>query len=444
METSARYLLVEENTTTAFQFQDSFPDNVVLPINSKQFGITSFDKITSINQLTPNLQNFINTLRSAVATGKLNTGVIKINAEADGNTTATKEVPGGDGNNWSQAQIDFSYSNGATVSNQTLADRRAEGIEFIIKKFLKLPAGVTISRSGTGAGNKKMVTAIVPITTYNLQSGKVSIKDPKSGKTEILDLKATKYSVPTYDSQSIPIAKCNANLQANGQSGDPIAFRSKLDTKSGIIILNFDSLYIPDRLVITRYNRKTKKTTIVHDTGYISSDARQAQVDFGNLLAELNKIKPNGYNGKISQITGDFNVDLGQPLRDVDYFIEIYAPLGPTVWYLSIKCPTPTDDTQTTTLYWGQDYWNSIDKSKSINDKTYWENLDTSKMKLVPIGNAGKAPGMDRAIPMIAWTGTMKNSQKITGKLYLYDKDGVATAVHVYQDGKVINKQGQI
>ena len=58
MESSGKYLLTEQATTT-YEFRDSFPDNIVLPINPKQLNITSFDKITSINQLTPNLQNFI-------------------------------------------------------------------------------------------------------------------------------------------------------------------------------------------------------------------------------------------------------------------------------------------------------------------------------------------------------------------------------------------------
>lgn len=419
MEATGKRLLTEQATTT-YEFRDSFPDNIVLPINPKQFGITSFDKISSINQLTPNLRNFINTLRSAVTAKKINKGNISITAAADGNTAATKEVPGGDNNDWNQAQVDFSYSNGATVSNQTLADRRAEGIEYIIKKFVKLPADVTISKSGNGSGTKKLVTAIVPITTYNLQSSKTTIKNTKTGKTEIFDLNAAKYTPPAYTDANISIVKCNVELQANGKSGNPIAYRSKLEAKSGTITLNFHPAYVPDRLVITRYDKIKKKTSIIKDTGYVSDNPVSAQVDFGNILQELNRSRPNGYNGKISFGGGGiFTVDLGQ-VPNSEYFVEIYAPLGPTAWLLSIDCPVSSDTGDSTILYWTKDY-----------------ETDPKLGKLVPKGSAA-------ASEKVGWGGTMKDGKKLDGDEFHYDKDGILTFINVYEKGKIVSNKGQL
>lgn len=427
MESSGKYLLTEQATTT-YEFRDSFPDNIVLPINPKQLNITSFDKITSISQLTPNLQNFINTLRSAVTAKKISKGTISISAAADGNTTANKNVPGGDSGDWNQAQVDFSYSNGAEMTNQTLADRRAQGVEYIIKKFVKLPADVTITKTGNGAGTKKMVTVIVPITTYNLQSAKTVVTNPKSNKQETFDLKAQKYVPLAYTDAKIPIAKCNGTLQANGLAGNPIAYRSKLEAKAGVITMDFFPAYIPDRLVITQYDKTKKTTKIIKDTGYVSVDPVAAQVDFGTLLSQLNSTTPNGYTGTITA-AADISLDLGE-VPNVEYFVEIYAPLGPTVWSLSINCQVPAAAPKSggkptkvipvplqfakipdyQRLYWNKDYTQIV---------------------------AATDPNKSRDL---AWAGTIANNKWADGELYIYDKDGILTNIDVYQSGVYVGQ----
>jgi hypothetical protein len=421
--------LLTEQTTTTYEFRDSFPDNIVLPINPKQLGITSFDKITAINQLTPNLQNFINTLKSAILSKKLIKGNITITASADGNTPATKQIPG-DGTNWNQAQVDFSYSNGATVSNQTLADRRAQGIEYIIKRFVKLPAEVTITKTGNGSGTKKMVTVVVPITTYNLSTPKTNITNPKTKKIEIFDLAAAKYTVPSYTDVKIPIAKCNGNLQANGLAGNPIAFRSKLEAKSGPVTMNFIPAYIPDRLVITQYDKTKKTTKIIHDTGYVSDVPTSAQVDFGTVLSELNGKSKIGYNGTINAAT-PIDIDLGN-VPNVEYFVEIYAPLGPTIWSLSINCQvsaTPQSGGKPTKVIPVPLQFTKIPDYQRL----YW-NKDYTQIV------AATDPNKSRDL---AWAGVVKNNKWFDGELYIFDKDGILTNIDVYQNG-VYTGQGQV
>jgi len=430
-ETLYNKRLITEQQTTTYEFNDSFVDNIVLPIKSKQLNITAFNQITSIGQLTPNLQNFINTLNSAVTAKKLNKGNITITAYADGAVAATKLVPGGEsGKLWSQAQVDFSYSNGAPLSNQTLADRRAEGIEFVIRKFVKLPADIKIIKSGNGNGTKKLVTVIAPITTYNLQTAKTSIPNPKTGKQEIFNLAAQKYSPIPYTSATIPVAKCNGTLTANGLNGDPIAFRSKLEAMSGEIIMDFQTAYIPDRLIIIQYDKIKKTTKIVKDTGYMSSDPLQAQVDFGTVLSQLNNSKPNGYTGTIVNNVSDITVNLGEAKSGVEYFIEIYAPLGPTVWTLTINCQVSKPAAANNVII-------APGKLPKVNipaslippgtifeDNLYWD----PTYKILSTKSINKTGD-------IGWTGTITISKtgvkSYDGRFYIYDAEGIGAIIRI-------------
>jgi len=38
----------------------------------------------------------------------------------------------------------------------------------------------------------------------------------------------------------------------------------------------------------------------------------------------------------------------------------------------------------------------------------------------------------------------MKDGKKLDGKEYHYDKNGVATFVNVYENGKIVSNQGQL
>jgi hypothetical protein len=324
----------EATPQTSYEFQDSFPDNIVLPINPKQLGIISFDKINNINQLTPSLRNFINTLNAAVKANKLTKGTITITSEASAGTKATKLIPGGDTGDWTQAQVDFSYSNGAQMTNQTLADRRAEGIEYVIKKFVKLPPEVKITKTGNGNGTKKSARAVVPIQTYSKTSPAAVIN--KGGQKETFDLAAKKYTPPAYTDTKIQVIDCGKSLDANGMGGNPIAFRSKLEVTSGTLTVNFDPYYVPDRLVILKMDKGQGTPKVLHDTGYLSSDPTSALLDFGKVLDDLNKTVKNGYDGTIKQ-PSPVTLNLGEEDGSI-YYVEVYAPLGPTLWNMSIAC----------------------------------------------------------------------------------------------------------
>jgi hypothetical protein len=391
--------LIEAETatgTTIYEFEDSFPDNIVLPIKSGQTGITSFDSISDVKQLTPSLQDFINTLNSAVESGKLKTGNISIAAEANSGTAATKLVPKG----WDQKQVDFSYSNGATVSNQTLADRRAEAIESMIKKFVKLPAEVTITKTGNGNGSKKSAKATVPILTYNKDSN-TTVGEYK----ETVNVNATKYTAPAYSDAKIELTKCGAAMKANGLAGDPIAYRTKLEPTSGTISITFQPYYVPDRAVITKVLNNVP--TVIYDSGYVSADPIAAQVDFGKLLDELNKTKPNGYDGQIKRAGEYISTTLDDP--KATYFFEVYAPLGPTFWSAELACnvsigegKTPPKPVSTKVLKnGGVRLYFKPDHSQIVSEEE------------IPEGERNKYD--------IAFNGTMKNGKYFEGKEYEYD-----------------------
>lgn len=410
--------LIEAETatgTTIYEFEDSFPDNIVLPIKSGQTGITSFASITDVKQLTPSLQDFINTLNSAVESGKLKTGNISIAAEANSGTAATKLVPKG----WDQKQVDFSYSNGATVSNQTLADRRAEAIESMIKKFVKLPAEVTITKTGNGNGAKKSAKATVPILTYNKDSN--ATVGPNK---ETVNVNATKYTPPAYTDAKIEVTKCGSPMKANGLCGDPIAYRTKLEPTTGTISITFQPYYIPDRAVVTKVLNNAP--TIIYDSGYVSSDPVATQVDFGKLLDELNKTKPNGYTGEIKKSGEEISVTLDDP--NAMYFFEIYAPLGPTIWSADLACNMKT----------GVPPKPLSDKVSQNGEVKLYFNTDHSK--IIAIDEVPRANPNDPNSSLnprydIAFDGTMQNGKYYNGKEYEYDESKTLTSTMQWTDG---------
>ncbi len=430
-----KQLLFEQTETTTYQFKNSFADNIVIPVKGNQPNITAFSKITDINQLDSNLADFINTLNSAIKSGMLKSGVITITSEADGKSAANNKVPRG----WTQAQVNFSYGNGAQVNNQTLADRRAEGIEFVIRKFVKLPAQVTIQKSGK-VGNKKSAAAVVPIATANPNQPK---EYTKSGKKEQFDIKSTNvYTPPAYTDAKIPIAKCNSNLKANGQRGNPIAYRSKLDA-IGNITINFSSYYVPDRLVVTRVKQGSNQAEIIYDSGYVSGNPDEAQVMFGKTLATLNSTTPNGYNGKINTFTPK-QIDLGTD-KTFSHFVEVYAPLGPTVWDMSIKCSdkTNTSDTQnntgTSSGGWNPGTFN-VDFYVQGQPNLKWPEEANGKRLTI------KAKKDNPSIPIekdeLYARGTWQNGKLINGEVFIYDKDGIIAFLHRWRNGKYLDNKG--
>jgi hypothetical protein len=430
-----KQLLFEQAETTTYQFKNSFADNIVIPVKANQPNITAFSKITNINQLDANLRDFVNTLNAAITSGILKSGVITITSEADGGSSATKNVPRG----WTQAQVNFSYGNGATVSNQTLADRRAEGIEFVIRKFIKLPAQVTIQKSGK-VGNKKSAAAVVPIATANVNTPR---EYTKSGKKEQFDPKSTNvFQPPAYTDTKMPVAKCNSNLNANGQRGNPIAYRSKIDA-TGKITINFNAYYIPDRLVVTRVKQGANQGEIIYDSGYVSVDPNEAQVTFGKSLTTLNSATPNGYNGKINTFTAK-QIDLGTD-NTVSHFVEIYAPLGPTMWNMSIKCDTKNNDNDSASSN-NTGGWNPGTFNVDFHVKnSKWPNKWTPNKSLYFSVYAKKddaAKGISK--DDILAQGYFSNGKMLSGKVFVYNQDGIIQKVQRWQNGKYLDDQGQL
>jgi hypothetical protein len=401
--------------TTMYEFQDSFPDNIVLPITPNQTAITSFSKISNVNQLTPSLRDFINTLNSAVKAGKLKTGAISINAEADSATAATKIPPKG----WDQAQVDFSYSNGASVSNQTLADRRAEAIEMVIRKFVKLPAEVTITRSGNGGGSRKSARVTVPLLTFNKNTN--TVVGPNK---ETVNVNAPKYTPPAYTDAKITLTKCGSPMKANGLCGDPIAYRTKLEPTSGTITVLFNSYYVPDRCIITKFVNNTP--SIIHDTGYVSMDPENSQIEFGKLLDELNKGKANGYDGQIKPISNNITVNLDDP--NALYFLEVYAPLGPTAWTAELQCQVTGGGGEGSISDQGGEPPLPLPQGTNKNGFTkLWFSKDHTYLDTAPFTTVKLNP---------AWAGLLKNGKYFNGKEYEYDANKILKRVWDWKNGK--------
>jgi hypothetical protein len=438
--------LIEQQTTTpvtVYEFQDSFPDNIVLPIKPNQATITSFSTITAISQLTTSLQDFINTLNAAVRSGKLKTGTIKIESEANSATTANNNVPKG---GWTQDQVNFSYSNGAKVTNQTLADRRAEGIEAVIKKFVKLPAEITISKTANGAGSKKSAKAVIPILTYNKNTNTtITI----GSKPETINPNATKYVAPSYTDTKIGLAKCGEPMISNGLAGDPIAFRTKLEPTSGTITIEFLPQYVPDRFVIIKL--LDNNATVIHDSGYVSVNPDQAQVEFGKLLDELNKSKPNGYSGEIKNASTAKSVSVKLDDPAATYYFEVYAPLGPTVWDASLTCSDgestatkPSVQSVMSSTSITQEQW-----TQQLGNTAYW-NSDT-RIRLGKTNNQIVIDTADRTtatfdkpakkIDQLLYIGTMKQGKPNTGKETIQPTSEFITAFKKYLSSVAATKK---
>jgi hypothetical protein len=191
--------------------------------------------------------------------------------------------------------------------------------------------------------------------------------------------------------------------------------------------MNFIPAYIPDRLVITQYDKTKKTTKIIHDTGYVSDVPTSAQVDFGTVLSELNSKSKIGYNGTINAAT-PIDIDLGN-VPNVEYFVEIYAPLGPTIWSLSINCQvsaTPQSGGKPTKVIPVPLQFTKIPDYQRL----YW-NKDYTQIVAATDPNRSQD---------LAWAGVIKNNKWFDGELYIFDKDGILTNIDVYQSGVYVGQ----
>jgi hypothetical protein len=229
---------------------------------------------------------------------------------------------------------------------------------------------------------------------------------------------APKYTPPAYTDPKITVTKCGAPMKANGMCGDPIAYRTKLEPTSGNITITFQPLYIPDRCVVTKFVNNT--ATIIHDTGYVSSDPTQTQVEFGKLLDELNKTKPNGYDGKIKSPSGNISITLNDP--KATYYIEVYAPLGPTLWSAELLCQVGGSEGGGTPPF---PLPAGVDANISFT-KIYFNKDHTG---FIPYNQVNKESD-------IAYQGELKNGKYFNGKQFEYDDAKILLRVWDWKSGK--------
>ena len=386
-----------EEKLEIFEFGESYPDNIAYPVTR---GATIKNWI---DNLTPDLNSFINRLKSKIKTGtKIDKIKIKSGASTD---NANTEVPTG----YNLPLVQYSYydPNGVDtdvngkkikvkIDNAVLAKRRG----IIMRTILKKKLGLTDDNFELNAsGNKKTVIVGVPATTLiNFSKLKDYVK-PK----QIYDPKTE---------PNIKITKCNSNIKATGSAGKApyyIADKIKLDFQGdGPVTFNYNSYAIPDRFVVRgTKDGKTYSTIKGGDTGFITSLSNNDPM-FKGLESELKSLFPKAtLTGGKGSGTISFNKEPG-----VQYTIFVYAPFGGTYWGASLKCgemkTTPQDNTE------------EGSKVKDGYHKTYNDNKD------------------------ILMDGEFKDGKLYDGRNFVYDDMGLLSYIEIWKDGKNTGEQATL
>jgi len=229
-----------------------FPDNIVLPIEKGNEGITSVNQITMKNML-PKLNEFIVKLKKNLAVDYTPQS-ISIDSGASP-TPANRAVPKG----YSQEQVDFSYGN-EDPDNQILADKRGAVILELLNKFIPKKWGGKHNNLDQDKVDENWKELSALVTT-----------NPQTNSTKFVAINV----VGTKKVKGVAIYGCGQKLDVSGGQGDknnnwiselksPKKSKVKLDKDGnlnlgkyteGKITLIFDPQTVPDAFKIT-YNDK--------------------------------------------------------------------------------------------------------------------------------------------------------------------------------------------
>jgi len=390
-----------EEKLEVFEFGESYPDNIAYPV------IAGATIKNWINNLTPDLNSFINRLKSKIKTG---TKIDKIKIKSGASTkNANTEVPTG----YNKPLVQYSYydPNGVDtdvngkiikvkIDNAVLAKRRG----IIMRNILKNKLGLTDDNFELSAsGNKKSVIIGVPTTTLiNFSKLKDYVK-PK----QIYDPKTE---------PNIKVTKCNSNINATGSAGKSplyIADKIKLDFQGdGPVTFNYNSYVVPDRFVI-RGTKDGKTYSTIKDTGFVTSLTNNDPM-FKGLESELKLLFPKAtlIGGKGSG-TIKFNKSPGH-----SYIISVIAPFGGTQWGASLKCG----------------------EMKTTQTKPQGEELkDKNGKKIVDAYHKAYNDKGD-----ISHDGEFKNGNLWSGKKYIYDDQELLRHIEIWKDGKNTGEKATI
>jgi hypothetical protein len=155
-------------------------------------------------------------------------------------------------------------------------------------------------------------------------------------------------------------------------------------------------------------------------------DPENSQIEFGKLLDELNKGKANGYDGQIKPISNNITVNLDDP--NALYFLEVYAPLGPTAWNAELQCQVTGGGGEGSISDQGGEPPLPLPQGTNKNGFTkLWFSKDHTYLDTAPFTTVKLNP---------AWAGLLKNGKYFNGKEYEYDANKVLKHVWDWKNGK--------
>lgn len=391
-------LLIEaEESTSTFEFSDSYPDNIAFPLIPNSNAVHYNQALNSKN-ISPDLLSFIKRLKSKIS-GGVKIEKIKINSGASSDKPTTTPP---DGYTKEMVQYSFRDPNGVketvvggkkikiSLDNKILAKNRGKYMGWILEHFIPSLKNVNIEYNPNL--NKKVVSVILP--------SKVMVNMSTHPEISKEYIKPKKIYKPSFDKPSV-IATCNKESKSTGSGGmgpKYIADRIKLELPknySGNIKFKYNSYAIPDRFKLISV--KNGKETKIKDTGFISSSDGEMFTILQNELktffpdSKLNK----GGGGEISFKT--------EP--DTAYYIDVIAPFGGTYWSASLGC-------------------GESEKTEKFNpngyNKTYNKNGD------------------------ISMEGDFKNDKLFKGRKFVYDEDNLLHHIEIWENGKYTGRNGTI
>lgn len=123
----------------------------------------------------------------------------------------------------------------------------------------------------------------------------------------------------------VPTVACDAGSQYNGGAAFPQTDIVDLGSSTGVVTLDFNARAVPDKFIV-KFDG-----VVVIDTGYRGSP--NTQTILNNALAQ------RGLPPETIQGLGQGTVTFNKTTATTTATVEVYAPIGGTVWSYTLSCP---------------------------------------------------------------------------------------------------------
>lgn len=127
------------------------------------------------------------------------------------------------------------------------------------------------------------------------------------------------------DSQGLPNTPCGQSNSYSGGQSFPSRYSVNLGPTTGTVTLSYDTVNIPDKIIIYYNGAK------VVDTGYRGASSYQSQLN--DALASRGLPPETIAGGAIGSTTFNKNASINSCQ------IEVWAPLESTAWQVTVSCP---------------------------------------------------------------------------------------------------------